>query len=227
MSRILQIIKERISEDLIAECTDGILAVDPDLRYVIWNPAMERLSGLGAEDVLGKPCLEVFPFLKEIGEDEAIRRCVLAGERMLTHNRPYSTAAGRQGFFDGVYSPIRSDEGDVVAAIGLIRDATERALIQEFRSPASRAVDLSEAMPAQRKTKLAVALGRVIHEKRKMLGISQERLAEKSCLHRTYITDIERGARSISVATLEKIAGALGIRGWVLLGLADSQLQEQ
>jgi PAS domain S-box-containing protein len=220
MLRTIELVKKRISEDLIAECSDGILAVDSQLRYLIWNPAMERISGLGANEVIGKSAVEVFPFLKEIGEDQ-VMLAVIEGERASTHRRPYSTSAGKHGYFEAVYSPVRTDEGDVVAALGLIRDASERSLIQELRMPDAKECAFA-VLSHDRKVRLATALGKAIYERRKKMGMSQERLAERSSLHRTYITDVERGARSISLTTLEKLAGALGIPGSVLLGIAEA-----
>jgi CheY-like chemotaxis protein len=41
--------------------------------------------------------------------------------------------------------------------------------------------------------------------------MSQEELAERASLHRTYITDIERGARNLSLETMCKLAVALGL----------------
>jgi transcriptional regulator with XRE-family HTH domain len=43
------------------------------------------------------------------------------------------------------------------------------------------------------------------------MGISQEVLAEQAALHRTYISDIERGARNVSLDNIEKLAKALQI----------------
>lgn len=44
---------------------------------------------------------------------------------------------------------------------------------------------------------------------RKQLSLSQEDLAERADLHRTYISDIERGARNVSLESIEKLAAAL------------------
>jgi transcriptional regulator with XRE-family HTH domain len=46
---------------------------------------------------------------------------------------------------------------------------------------------------------------------RKKIGISQEDLAEKCGLHRTYIGAIERSERNITLQTLEKLAESLGV----------------
>lgn len=49
---------------------------------------------------------------------------------------------------------------------------------------------------------------------RKKLGLSQEKFAEQCGLHRTYISDIERFQRSISLENIQKIADALGIEAY-------------
>lgn len=52
-------------------------------------------------------------------------------------------------------------------------------------------------------------------------GLSQEKLAEISNLHRTYISAIERGTRSISLKNIEKLSLALNIPEWKLLYFGD------
>jgi CheY-like chemotaxis protein/DNA-binding XRE family transcriptional regulator len=51
---------------------------------------------------------------------------------------------------------------------------------------------------------------------RNRLGISQEALAERSNMHRTYICDVERGSRNVSLETIERLAGALEISTYTL-----------
>jgi transcriptional regulator with XRE-family HTH domain len=51
--------------------------------------------------------------------------------------------------------------------------------------------------------------GSKVREKRKKMGISQEELGFRCGLHRTYITDIERGFRNISLINIKKLAKAL------------------
>ena len=54
-------------------------------------------------------------------------------------------------------------------------------------------------------------VGRRIKDLRHKLGISQEELADKAEIHRTYIASLEVGKRNISIVTLEKIVIALEV----------------
>lgn len=56
---------------------------------------------------------------------------------------------------------------------------------------------------------ILVRFGRAVRSKRLMLDLTQEELAEKAELHRTYIADIERGTRNVSLQNIEKLALAL------------------
>lgn len=56
---------------------------------------------------------------------------------------------------------------------------------------------------------LKTLLGVAIKAERSALGISQEELAYRANLHRTYVSDVERGARNPSLGSVEKLAEAL------------------
>ena len=54
-------------------------------------------------------------------------------------------------------------------------------------------------------------VGKRIKELRNKLGISQEELAFRSEIHRTYIASLEVGKRNVSIETLEKVVKALEV----------------
>ncbi len=62
----------------------------------------------------------------------------------------------------------------------------------------------------------------VLREIRQEKGLSQEALADKAGLHRTYISQVERGLKSPSLRSLEQIAQALGIPASALLRRMES-----
>ena len=58
--------------------------------------------------------------------------------------------------------------------------------------------------------------GTNVRKYRKGLNLSQEKLAEICGLHRTYISDIERFQRSISLENVQKIANAVQVDTYIL-----------
>lgn len=68
-------------------------------------------------------------------------------------------------------------------------------------------------MPAR--PDITVQFGERVREIRQSRSLSQEALADRADLDRTYISSVERGRRNISLRNIEAIADALGV------GLAD------
>ncbi len=64
-------------------------------------------------------------------------------------------------------------------------------------------------MKRQVKRDIKKRFGSAIKKRRLELRISQEELAARAQLHRTYIGDIERGARNLSLENIEKVANGL------------------
>jgi PAS domain S-box-containing protein len=111
---------------LLDASVDGILAFDRDYRFIGWNKAMELISGINRQDVLGRSAFEIFPFLEKTGEDKYFREA-LAGRSATSENRPYAVPqTGREGFFEAYYSPLRDEQNEVVGGISIVRDITER-----------------------------------------------------------------------------------------------------
>ena len=60
-------------------------------------------------------------------------------------------------------------------------------------------------------------VGQNLRRAREALGISQEDLADRAGLHRTYVSGVERGVRNPTVTVLEKLAKALKVKSSSLL----------
>lgn len=71
-------------------------------------------------------------------------------------------------------------------------------------------------IPAQRQP-AKVLFGVRLRLAREGMELSQELLAEKAGLHRTYIGQVERGERNISVDSMERLADAVGLQLWDML----------
>lgn len=69
-----------------------------------------------------------------------------------------------------------------------------------------------------------VAFGDTIAERRQYIAMTQQQLADLSGVHRTYISDVERGYRNITLLTLNRIASALETTAAKILVHADKKL---
>jgi len=56
-----------------------------------------------------------------------------------------------------------------------------------------------------------IRFGKVLRERRRKLGVSQEAFADLCGLDRTYVGGIERGGRNVALINIEKLARALKI----------------
>jgi PAS domain S-box-containing protein len=130
--------EQEFSRGLIDSATDGIMAFDAAYRYTIWNPAMERITGLPKDAVLGRCAFDIFPFLRAIRQDRYFAEA-LAGRTVVSTDRPYSVPeTGRAGFFESQYTPIRDESGAIIGGLGLIRDITERKQAEAERAALAR-----------------------------------------------------------------------------------------
>lgn len=61
------------------------------------------------------------------------------------------------------------------------------------------------------KKQILVKFGQKVRQERERQGLSQEELAVKAKVHRTYIGMIERAEKNITLVNIEKIIKALGV----------------
>src|SRR4029077_15347250 len=116
---------------LLEAIVEGVLAFDRDCCYIAWNNGMERITGLKREELHGKCRFEVFPFLKETGEDKCLQ-AALVGQSTTSENRPYVVPeTGRAGFFKAYYSPLREGDENIAGGICGGYDITERKRVEE------------------------------------------------------------------------------------------------
>ena len=119
------------NKQIIRSAREGIIVYDSECRYVVWNPFMEELTGLRAEEVIGKLPLDLFPFLRENGVEDLLRRA-LAGETVSTPDMPYSLpGTGKSGWLSSKYGPLYDAKGMIIGGLGVVHDITERKRAEE------------------------------------------------------------------------------------------------
>ncbi|MEP6539338.1 MAG: sigma 54-interacting transcriptional regulator [Bryobacteraceae bacterium] len=121
------------NRQIIRDVPSGIMVCDTELRYRLFNPFMEKLSGREADQVLGKPAAEVFPELCASGVESAFRKA-LNGEVVRDDGGHISrhSAQGGAVWESCTYAPQRDANGKIIGAIALVSDVTERHRANEI-----------------------------------------------------------------------------------------------
>jgi PAS domain S-box-containing protein len=121
----------RFNNQVIASVQDGIIVIDRQFRYRVWSPAMERVTGMAAADVMEKTPMELFPFLREVGVMAMIERA-MEGETISSPDFPYQVPeTGRGGWSWQLMGPLRAADGTIIGVITTVREITERKLAEQ------------------------------------------------------------------------------------------------
>jgi transcriptional regulator with XRE-family HTH domain len=69
---------------------------------------------------------------------------------------------------------------------------------------------------------ILLSLGEQIRKRRVELKLTQKQLAVRVEMHRTYITDLEKGLRNPAILTLDRLSEGLETQNWRLMQHAES-----
>ncbi len=133
-----------LAERILRSSREAIVVVDRELRFTLWNPAAERMSGLKAEEVLDRNVFEVFPFIREMGDEGGLFRALSGEPVSLRRRRFHIPATGRGGLYDAQMSPLRDEKGEIVGVLSVSRDVTEEERMKETLGRAERFSALGE-----------------------------------------------------------------------------------
>jgi PAS domain S-box-containing protein len=115
---------EESYRELADSITEVFFAMDEHLRYTYWNKASEILTGIRAEDALGKSLSEVFPDTPGTRRAEKVYRAVLRTQKSQTFVNEFDIDGRHYIFEIGAY-PSR---GGISV---FVRDITERKRAEE------------------------------------------------------------------------------------------------
>jgi PAS domain S-box-containing protein len=119
-------VSEAFLQCVITDAQEGITAYDTNLRFTLWNPFMEELTGIPRGDVVGKRLEERFPKFNDLGFPENLRR-VLEGETLESPDALVELSIKKRTvWLRCIASPLYDPDGKITGVIGIVQDMTAR-----------------------------------------------------------------------------------------------------
>jgi PAS domain S-box-containing protein len=137
--------KLRESEEFVRRILDtmdaGVISIDADYRIKSANKAFCGQVGRGASEIIGKHCYEVthgsFRPCYEEGEECAVRQVFEdGGSHVALHH--HTDAEGSLMYVETKAFPVKDTSGNVVSAVEMITNITEKHLLEEERLKAQK-----------------------------------------------------------------------------------------
>jgi len=118
-------------ETIIASVGEGLIVYDRELRVTVWNPRMEHLTGLSAEEVLGRRGVDAFPEVMAAGIGRDLEQA-LAGDVPAPREFEYTVpATGRHGWVVQENQPHKGANDEIVGVVSSVVDITAQHEMDE------------------------------------------------------------------------------------------------
>lgn len=99
----------------------GISALDKNMIFQEWNPAMEAMTGIPAKNIINRSWKEVYK--DHVDTEIHHQLCkVLSGEKIELKNKPF---VNKNGFHNSIMLPLHGDNNEIIGLLSLTQDISE------------------------------------------------------------------------------------------------------
>jgi len=121
----------RFNQEIIGGVGEGVVVYDGLFHIIVWNPYMEKLTGIPAGQVLGRQAFELFPQYKEMGIERILERA-LTGETVDVDDMLFEMSKiDRFVCVSATYTPRCDSYRNIIGVIATMHDITERKRAEE------------------------------------------------------------------------------------------------
>ncbi|MBU2546810.1 MAG: PAS domain S-box protein, partial [Proteobacteria bacterium] len=146
---------EELYKNILDSITEGVQALDTNYCYTLYNSAMERISRVPRDRLIGtnRTLWEFFPEFHKRGIDHLIKGA-MAGQAGHAERIPYKLPDGTRGWTDETFVPLRFAGGEIRGVVSVVREVTlQKQAEDELKAArdeleqrvAARTADLIEA----------------------------------------------------------------------------------
>ncbi|MFE4258369.1 SpoIIE family protein phosphatase [Streptomyces sp. NPDC056883] len=117
-----------LSQRLVAQAPIGIALLDTDLRYLLVNPALERINGVPAADHIGRRIHEILPFVDVDTLESALRQVLVTGTPLIDQYSVGRTPADpdQDHAWSVSFYRLEGPSGRVIGVASSVVDVSER-----------------------------------------------------------------------------------------------------
>jgi two-component system, cell cycle sensor histidine kinase and response regulator CckA len=131
-----------LNRAITANALEGIIVFDRELRYVVWNRYMERITGTGEDQVLGKHVLDVFPFSQEQSFYGLLKGALTGNSIDAADITIGPSGMDKMKWFSTTISPLRDAQDQITGVLTILHDITERKLGEDRLKESYRSASL-------------------------------------------------------------------------------------
>lgn len=122
---------ENFNRAIVQTAASGLAVFDRDLRCRLWNPYLERMTGIPGAQALGQYLQSMVWLAGESTPEELLRRA-LAGQVCEGVDTAFLVpSTGCRGWHQATYSPLRAGSGETIGVLCSVLDITQRKLAEE------------------------------------------------------------------------------------------------
>ena len=211
---------QRDHELILNSIGEGIHRIDRDGKIIFENPAGARLLGWSAEDLVGKPAHATLHHSHADGTPYAQSDCPIDatlrnGDARRVDCEIFWRKDGTNFPVEYMTSPVRDITGEIIGAVVVFADITERKAAEQLHARATHELELAKQAAESANAAKSTFLANMSHELRTplnaVIGYSEmleEMAAEDG--HTDYIADLQK-IRSAGKHLLELINAVLDL----------------
>ncbi len=113
-----------LNQHILASLSSGLLTVDRDGTIIFFNSAAEQITGLDADDALGRPLEELFPHIADRAASHQ-HQSEASSDSISRLESPYQRPDGQSLHLGFSLSPLRNSSGEQIGRIIIFQDLSD------------------------------------------------------------------------------------------------------